>query len=219
MGLLGQRGKLRLFKGLIASIVSCTPAQLVEDSYVFEGWNIPGESRKREKGTSICCWVPSIGLASDGIFDVLQSGLPRFVIIDAVLTICEDIHQAVIRSFVHSISFNPHTNALRKILLSSFYKGGSGSLKRLNQSYTANEWKNLGPTLCSVCWATLCSSPSSTPTPGPESTDGIFRFCSVLMEGMLDMEAGGRSICKNALTLLDFYPQIVSLFFLAGEKA
>lgn len=163
MGLLGQRGKLRLFKALIASIISCIPAQLVEDSYVFEGWNVPGESRKREKGTSICCWVPSIGWASDGIFDVLHCGLPRFVIIDAVLTICEDIHHAVIRSFVHSISFNPHTDALRKILLSSFYKGGSGSLKRLNQSYTANAWKNLGPTLCSGLLCHTVSQPFLNP--------------------------------------------------------
>ena len=93
-----------------------------------------------------------------------------------------------IRSFVHLISFNPHSHALRKILLSPSYKGRSRNSKRLIQGRTVNEWKKLGPNLRSVCSATLCSSPS----PSPEITDGIFTLCSVWLEGMLEMGAWGK---------------------------
>lgn len=93
-----------------------------------------------------------------------------------------------IRNFVHLISLNPHSHALRKILLPPFHKGRSRNSKRLTQGHTVNEWKKLGPNLCSVCSATLCSSPP----PSPEITDGIFTLCSVWLEGMLEMGAWGK---------------------------
>lgn len=90
MGLLDQRSKLRLFKAIIASIILCIPIQLVEDSMYLRD-EIPVESRKREKGTNICCWT-SIVFASEWIFDMQQFSLLRFVVIDIVLAIDEDVH-------------------------------------------------------------------------------------------------------------------------------
>ena len=109
------------------------------------------------------------------------------------------------RSFVHLISFNPHSHALRKILLSPFYKGRSKEL-RFIQGRTANKREKLGPTLHSVCSITLCSSPS----PSPEITDRIFTLCQVKAR---DAGLWGRVSYRASLQRTEtFWPSAHKLF-------
>ena len=127
-----------------------------------------------------------------------------------------------IRSFVHSISFNPCNHALRKILLLPFYRRGNGNSGRLSQVCTANEWKNLGPSLCSFCSATLCSSlPPPTPPLSPVFTDGIFHSA---LYGWRKCWRWRQEDCKlpdcseEDCILLTLCPQTISRSLLAGEK-
>ena len=177
-------------------------------------WGKAGRGRK-ELAFVECqasCWLQNESLMC---FDTACPDLSLLVVFWPFI---ETFTKQCIRSIVHSITFNPLNkillfpisfNLLNKMLLSPFYIGGNRNIGIKPRSYlTTNEWKNLGPTSCSVCSAIPCCSPS--PTPSPEITDGIFRpvFC-------MD---GGNALKGTECTLLALCLWTVPLFFLASEK-
>ena len=108
------------------------------------------------------------------------------------------------RSFVHLISFNPHSHALRKILLSPFYKGRSRNSDSSKVAQLTNGRNWVQPyTVCSI---TLCSSPS----PSPEITDRIFTLCQVKAR---DAGLWGRVSYRASLQRTEtFWPSAHKLF-------